>query len=456
MHLSKERPRLPDFLILGTIALCFFFLFAHPDIAETAQHTRIFLDDLFSGRFLSFYEDTLAAKAIYGYSNAAHYHIIFYLIEGLWMLPVYLLDLALPLSDFVFIFWAKAAGALVCGGCAFLFQKLARKLLGDCRASRWSWLLFLVHPAVVFSVLIMGQYDSFCLFFILLALCYFANGRLLAFSLTLGVGMVFKMFAVFLLVPLLLLRTKKLLRVLGCCAASLWLYAPFTLLFLQRDGDMNFFNSLITQRLFEAQLPIPAIPSIFLVGLAIIYAACWLCKPQGKAAALRLGLYVCLSVFSLLFLCVAWHPQWLILLAPFTLLTALASPSPREWLLLEGITYASFLILMVVFFPAQVDANLFDLGAVGHFSGLIVGLAEAPRTSTFYFNLIPYCSSLAAVGFTAPLLFGLYAKRPSLPKAPAEELAFSYRAVTFCSLGLLSAFWLLPSLFAWLKTFSFI
>lgn len=456
MSLSKERPRLPDFLFLGIISLCIFLLFAHPDIAETAQHTRIFLDDLFGGRFLSFYEDTLTAKAVLGYSNAAHYHIVFYFIEGLWLLPVYLLNLVIPLSAFAFMLWAKAAGVLVCVGCAYLFQKLALKLLGDSRAARWSGLLFLVHPAVIFSTLIMGQYDSFCLFFILLALCYFANGRLLAFSLTLGVGIVFKMFALFLLVPLLLLRTKKLLRIAGYCIASFWLYAPFTLLFLHRDGDMNFFNSLITQRLFEAKLPIPASPSVFLIGLAIIYAACWFCKPQGRTACLRLAIYVCLSIFTLLFLCVAWHPQWLILLAPFTLLSALTSPAPREWLCLEGITYACFLILMVAFFPGQLDAVLLDFGIVGHFGGFIFGLAENPRTSIFYFDMIPYFFSFAAVGSTAPLLFGLYGKRPSLPKAPAEEIIVSYRVVALCSLGILFIFWLLPTLFAWCKTFSFL
>ena len=42
-----------DVLAAAVLGLAAFFLWNHPDIVETAQHTRILLDDVFSGRFFS-------------------------------------------------------------------------------------------------------------------------------------------------------------------------------------------------------------------------------------------------------------------------------------------------------------------------------------------------------------------------------------------------------------------
>ena len=41
----------------------------------------------------------------YGFANAAHYHIGFYLLCAVWDLPVYLLGKLVPVSPFVFMLW---------------------------------------------------------------------------------------------------------------------------------------------------------------------------------------------------------------------------------------------------------------------------------------------------------------------------------------------------------------
>ena len=92
---SARLPGRGDAAALAVLALAAFFLWNHPDIQETAQHVHILLDDLFSGQFFDFYEHTMQARQAYGFANAAHYHIGFYLLCAVWDLPVYLLGMTM-------------------------------------------------------------------------------------------------------------------------------------------------------------------------------------------------------------------------------------------------------------------------------------------------------------------------------------------------------------------------
>ena len=414
-----------DRLVVIFLAVAGFFLWNHPDIVETAQHTQILLKDIFSGNFFAFYQDTMDAKAVLGYANAAHYHILFYVLCALWDLPLYLLSLVLPVSNFAFVLWTKAFGTLAWILCGFLLQKVASLLGISVKYLPWTGYGLWLCPIAFFTVLGMGQYDSLCLLFILGALYLYLQDKLLAFSLVMGMALVFKMFALFVFVPLLLLREKRLLRVVGYLVIGMWLYLPGTLLFAGRNGDASFFNSLIAQRLFAQVLPFVAQPSILLVALALVQ----------------------------------WHPQWLILLTPFVLLTNWQSNQSQRWMLLHGISVAGFFLMTAYLFVGQIEANLFDFGIIGQWFGVTISGSAQQRTNTVYFDLIPYLAQLAPVAFSAPIIIGLFGKFPLKGKqlfdrlcppavgAPSIRLwLYGTFVVTF------GAFWFIPSAFAWIKT----
>lgn len=60
----NRMPQKSDVFLAAALGLAAFFLWNHPDIIETAQYTRILLDDVFSGRFFAFYQDTMDARAM--------------------------------------------------------------------------------------------------------------------------------------------------------------------------------------------------------------------------------------------------------------------------------------------------------------------------------------------------------------------------------------------------------
>lgn len=463
---SARLPGKGDAAALAVLALAAFFLWNHPDIQETAQHVHILLDDLFSGQFFDFYEHTMQARQAYGFANAAHYHIGFYLLCAVWDLPVYLLGKLVPVSPFVFMLWTKALGAAAWAGCGLLLQTIARRLGAGQAETAWTPYLFWLCPISFFTVLCMGQYDSLCLFFLLLGVRYFMDGRVWRFVLAMGAAMLFKMFAVFVFVPLLLLWEKRLLHICKYALASLWLYLPGSLLFWGRSGDAGFFNSLIAQRLFERTLPAVGAPSLFLTVLACLYVACWMWRPSGAEAMRQKAVYVCLAVFSLLFLLVQWHPQWLILLTPFLILSTWQAQNRTPWLVMNGIYCAGFFLLMAYTFPGQLEANLFDLGALGQWGGLVLAQQPQVRVNTIYFNLVPYLAQLAPVAFAAPLVAGLAGRLPVRPAGVlADRLAhgaaqpgaqplwlWAYGTFALCW----GCVWLAPTLLAWAKSFGWV
>ena len=152
----------------------------------------------------------------YGYTNAAHYNILLYLLYALWELPLYLIERigGFVFTDLTLSLWCKWLGAGFYLGCGLLTGALARRLGCEETACRWVPLFFWLNPISFFTILVMGQYDSICLFFLLWALIHYLDGRMIPFSLVIGVGMVFKFFPVFLLLPLVLAILGMLLIVL--------------------------------------------------------------------------------------------------------------------------------------------------------------------------------------------------------------------------------------------------
>ncbi len=446
-----------DSVFVIVCAVAAFLLWNHPDISETAQHTKILLDDIFQGRFLNFYQDTMDAKATLGYANAAHYHIIFYLLCGIWNLPVYLLGLVVPVGEFTFLLWTKALGSIAWVLSGLLLKEIAKNQGAENPYLSWTPYFLWMCPVAFLTVLGMGQYDSLCLLFLLAGIWLYQQKKMIPFVLVMGAAMVFKMFAVFVLVPLLLLREKRILRLLGYGAMSLWLYLPGALLFAGRNGDAGFFNSLIAERLFVHQLPFVAAPSVFLVLLAIIYFLCWIWKPANEESLQQKAIYLCFVIFALLFLCVQWHPQWLILMTPFMLLTTWQSRQPQKWLLLNGIFLAGYFVLVAYMFVGQIESNLFNLGILGQVFHWYTNI-QPIRTNTIYFDLVPYLAELAPVAFAAPLVLGIIGKFPFRGIQLFDRLNHNQEKMLstrlwvyglfFVGFGL---FWFVPTLFAWCK-----
>ena len=463
-RLLQGGPSRAEYLIFGGLTALFWLLFAHPDLVETARHGYILIRSTLDGNFLGFFEDTFQRTYGYVYTNAAHYNILMYVLYAVWQLPLYLLEqlFGFACSDLVLTLWCKAIGIGFYLGCGFVLRRLAQLAGCEPATSQWVPLLFWLNPISFFTTVIMGQYDSICLFFLLLSLVFYLQNRLTAFSLMMGVGMVFKFFPLFVLVPLLLLAKKRPLRLVWHGICSLWLYLPTTLLFLGHTGDAAVFNDLMVQRLF-AQIFAGGVmdASQFGLWMVVLCAAAYLYQPKGAQQHTQAALYGALAAFCLLFLFVYWHPQWLILLVPFALLTTLMLPNKAPFVWLHLVFCAGFFLVMAQLFPAALEGNLLDFGLSKLLTGLSYSAVPSPRFNGFYFGLIPYLTQLSPVLFYGPLFCELMFKLPLSSTTLAQRLGgaplpFSHRLAAWGSFAALVGIWLVPTLFSYCKTFGFL
>lgn len=450
-----------DVLLFGLLAAFCWLAFAHPDIQETARHGYILIRSTLDGNFFQFFEDTLNRTYGYGYVNAAHYNILMYILYALWELPLYLIERigGFAFSDVALSMWCKAIGAGFYLGCGILCGRLAQQVSCSEEASAWAPLLFWLNPISFFSTIVMGQYDSIALFFLLWALTAYFEKKYLRFSIIVGVGMVFKFFPLFVFVPLILLVEKRFLHIVKYLIVSMWLYIPTTLLFAGRTGDAAFFNQLMTDRLFATTFAGGAMDySAFGLAMVLICAAAFFIRPADTAQWHRWSLYLGLAAFTALFTFVLWHPQWLILLVPFVLLTTLQQSRPTGFVYIELALYIGFFVMMAMLYPRALEGNLFDMGVFQPLVGVSFGASNAVQHNAFYFNLIPYLNRIVPILFYGGLLSGLLLKLPVGTSTLAEKLGgagtetISWR---FWAWGVFAiafgGFWVCPSVFSYLK-----
>lgn len=439
-----------------------FVVFMQADVMETANHSYIMLESLFGGKFRSFYGEVAAHQNAFSYINNAHYNIVVYLLFGLAELPVYIMNqlFNLPPNEVVLRYVGKAVGALFFAGCLPLVAALARQMGLDRRSAGWAPLFFALWPPAFFSAMVMGQYDAICLFLTLLALLFWARGQLWAFALVFGLAIPFKVFAALLMVPLLLLAEKRILHILKYGVVSLWLLVPTGLLFAGHTFSMGPFNSAMLERLFAAKLPAGRELPLFGLCYGLLCIFCYLWRPAKEGLA-RCGVWLGLAVYGLLMLLVEWHPQWMILIAPYLVLTTLAEKRRGPWVLVDILLCAGFFLVTFAAYPGQLEANLLSGGLVGLLGGgqWALGGGHVALIEQFkQIEVVKYLPNLVfSLGLAAHLIFklplrggtpagrllmGTPAALPALERQPALRLWLVFGIGFGCC-------WLLPAVVSW-------
>lgn len=449
--------KLYDKLFFGTAFVFAFFFMSHPDLWETANHSYVFLESVFSGNFMNFYEFCAAHNNSYYYINVANYNIMIYILFGLWELPVFIFNqiFSLPLNETFIIYWAKIVCVGFYIGCGYMVKKLCMELgLKESKASMAA-MFFIFNPVAFFSPMAMGQYDTLCLFFTLWALCYYVKNDMVKFSIVMGAGIVCKFFPLMILIPLVLLKEKKILSIIKYGLMSLWLYIPTTLLFWGRTGNAAAFTKAMIDRMFRitTDTGMRAVP-VFLLIYALIVFVSFLYVPKSKKTADYLAVYIPMVVFSLLFNYIYWHPQWLILMIPFVVITTHLQENKAPWYYMDVVMSLGFFLFALHNYSSQSGALLFSGGLLGHLFGLNVSLMPAWQSLANFIVLIPYYNILAPVLFTGSVFGNIIFKTPVGNSSLADKLTdktqydkisdkvFLYGIFVIGFLG----FWLAPSL----------
>ena len=326
------------------------------------NHTVVSSYGFLKGHFVDFYDFN---KQIVGGND---YLPILYVIFATWMAPYYFLGLPVasmgggmalfPLE----IIWAKLLLILVFTLSVLLVSRIARLIHPNdvSRQALATW-AFALSPFAIFAFGIFSQYDILGVFFTLWAFYMLLQRKMTKFAILIGIALTFKFFAGLLVLPLMLLATKKffeLLRLGLIASAPLLLQL---LAFWSNDAFRNHIFSLVSGKADGAatsKWTYVVIAIYLLMCLAALLSDRWRGSFEQKAVLFAVTSY------GLMFSIVVWHPQWLIILTPFLALMVSMISIARTWILWESVAFVAFMGLVVSYWKYNVDGWMIERGAL--------------------------------------------------------------------------------------------
>ena len=327
---STERPGLVDWALLGIILLGAYAFFLYGDVRATFEHSFNFLDSVLQGRIGDFYRIAIEHTST---GHPAVYDIPLYLLFGLWNLPTYIIY---RITGFQYLLstpaqlWLKTMMVLAALLAAKVLVDIARDLGVSRQRSKWVAFFFLSSMTLFVPVFVIVQYDIIMIVFILLGLRAYLRGRLGRFLLWFAIANTLKLFALFIFVPLLLLREKRLrvvaLQVVVGLIGLVGCRAIYHGNVAYKASTGGFMSSML-QRLTAVGVPwqssmIP-IFVVFMVGI-VIFA--YLRRPQGTKALAADAVYICMAIYLVFATVVPLNPYWAVMVSPFAVLIIFLNP----------------------------------------------------------------------------------------------------------------------------------
>lgn len=317
-------------IALIIIYACFYFTSMYGDILITYQHGLIFLDCIKEGDFFNFYSRSLYEENLAVTSGLpACYSIPVYILFGLWNLPCW-------------IFSRFAGGDAMAVGCLLwlklivvipliLIIPIIRTFLSqlDCKDVSFGIFFFLTSYMVVYPAMGVVQYDTPSLALTLLGIWMYSKEKNMSWKtlMVFSIAVTLKLFALFPFIILTLIKEKRVIYIIRNILISLLLTIISNLLFINNEGFKKAVNS--ANNSWFDRLSVSAISaglSSFSIFFTIFLIACVLAfftKANNRKDLLIKAIWLNALLYWGFFSFVFANPYWIILFAPFIIITSL-------------------------------------------------------------------------------------------------------------------------------------
>ena len=341
-------------ILILAITLRLFLAFStfHPDIQTFNLAGKV----VSSGNILNLYDflpslsddNPIKNTAVFNYPPAIYFfHGVFNFLFNLLGLPVnqflqdfpsnygnMLFNLHLLLLKIPYLIFDLLTGFI-------LF-----KLFSDKKKQELALILWLFNPINLYASYMMGQFDIIPTFFALLSIYFVAKNKLNLAAISLGVGIAFKLYPLFLVVPLIILgrnfqeRIKLIILSLVPYFATMLPYLPS-----HNFRSVALFTNQSSKSLY-AQISVSGGESIIIFPALLIVFYLIIFTSREK--------FITWKIYSiplfLFFIFTHFHPQWLIWLTPFFILEVVSNRYKNT--LAISLIFISFLGSLFFFDPS--------------------------------------------------------------------------------------------------------
>lgn len=349
-------PEKGDWIFVGIFSVIAFLTFGYTDIYMTARNSCELIHCILEGRIQEFY----LTESVYTLPT--------YILYAAWNIPFYMCEriagIGILENNFyyvIFNLWNKILPYLF----ALLFVNETVKLAEDLELSvekrKWIKYLMISSPIFIFSQLLFGQYDTFWLVFLMMAIRELIKENKNKFALWIGVAASFKVLPIILAIPLLLLVEKKITKLIRYGAEMCILPGLFEVIKMlapKSELTSSFMSAQIKGLFstgFEHKFGTLSLFLMFYVLICIfLYIINW--EELTKEKKYKLVLYVSILIFSVMFALMEWHPQWFLMFVPFVVISMFVHDNVVTQIYIDIVT-AVLLIIMAVIIGSNSNVN---------------------------------------------------------------------------------------------------
>lgn len=406
IYLNHNQPHRTEWILVILIGMVLSSFYLYTDIADASACGVKFWNALFGGRFPLYYYETYMGipGSVLEISMGGSYDFVLYLVFAIYNFPLWIWEKITGCSFLQFIITREYIKGIVwvfSGISAYLLYKIAMMCEVKRAEAKWCPFLFMTSAVFFYTEIVTSGYDILSVAFTLLGIYFFMKKNDKGFILSFAVAIGMKMFAIWVFVPLVLIKEKRIWRILlyGIEGISVIVIPKiyFTVAShqymikrtlndaLQLGGQAKVesvaatvdattgyaVNEIIAQaeniindaifpegRFLEyTYISMNALPLVF-VGMFILWLWCYLNK---RTLCNRNIVYVCAAAMSIFILTVKIHPYWAIILMPYLALVMVFHPERmRDNLLLESVFSVGYVLNKAITYYWTSSINLID------------------------------------------------------------------------------------------------
>ncbi|TCL59382.1 hypothetical protein EDD76_104119 [Kineothrix alysoides] len=358
------------FVIVVGFFLSTFYLYG--DIAHTSGCGIKVWDCLFKGKLSMFYSISYTGLpgTFLEETGGGDYDFAMYVIFALYNFPLWIWE---KLSGYSFLefyvtrLYIKGIVWIFSALSAYLIYKIALECELKKEEAKWASFLFFSSAIFFIAVVVISGYDIISVAFTLLGIYGYLKRNNKCFVLSFAMAVALKMFALWIFIPFVLLREKKVWKIFLYGLAVISVLAIPKIYFASGEKTIGIIAQadwIVNGALFPSNasgtaeltyISMEHLPLMF-VGMIAIWLICYFNKKELKN---REVIYLCAVVMAIFVLTVKVHPQWGILLLPYIILIIMFHPHRmRENLVLEGVFSVGFILNKAIGYYWTCNLNL--------------------------------------------------------------------------------------------------
>lgn len=384
---------------IGMILAAFYL---YTDMLHTSAGGYRLLNCIKDGHLSIFYYSTYAGmrggeeQVVTG----GAYDFLLYLVFMIYNLPLWIWEKLTGLSFMQFIVTREYIKGIVwvfAAISAYLLYKLAMSCGLNKEEAKWGVILYLTSGIFFFTEVVIGGYDIISVTFTLLGIYCYLEKKDKGFVLAFAIAIAMKMFALWLFIPLVLLKEKRIWKIfvyglegISCIVIPklYFIIASHRYLVNQAVEQAQAAGQQVEQAVIEqttgyasneliasaeniindALFPkdrfaeytfvsLNYLPLVF-VGMFAVWIFCFLYKKEMEK---RNVIYLCAVVMSIFVLTVKLHPQWAIIIVPYLILIIMFhSERMRDNFLLEGVFVIGYVLNKAIIYRWTCNLNMID------------------------------------------------------------------------------------------------